>query len=66
MKRDNLLRRRIERFMAAGASRGAANVLASQVEIPEAEAVELLERGMPADRVLRLLTDRLRPRPPQA
>lgn len=66
MARDNLLRRRIERFIAAGAPRGAAVVLAAQVEIPEDEAAELLERGMPADRVLQLLSKRLAPRPPEA
>jgi hypothetical protein len=55
---DPLLGRRIERFVAAGAPRGAAIILAAQIEIPEDDAVELLECGVPARSVLELLLDR--------
>ena len=65
MARDNLLRRRIERFIAAGAPPAAATVLAAQVEIPEEEAIELLERGISAGRVLDLLHERVAAKPPK-
>lgn len=58
MSPENLLRRRIERFVAAGAPRKAAMVLAAQVEVAEDEAVELLGRGVSPQHVLELLLER--------
>lgn len=50
-----LLRRRLHSFVEAGAAPCAALVLAAQVEVPEEEAVELLEQGFTLDLTLRLL-----------
>ena len=50
-----LLRRRLNRFVGAGATPCAALVLAAQVEIPEEEAVSFLEFGFSVDLTLRLL-----------
>lgn len=50
-----LLRRRLRLFTDAGVPPCAALLLAAQVEIPEASALELLERGLSADLTLRLL-----------
>jgi hypothetical protein len=52
---DRLLRRRLNRFVNAGAAPCAALVLAAQVEIPEEEAVRFLEFGFSVDTTLRLL-----------
>jgi len=50
-----LLRHRLNLFVDAGATPCAALVLAAQVEIPEEEAVCLLESGFSVDLTLRLL-----------
>jgi hypothetical protein len=50
-----LLLRRLRLFIGAGAAPGGALLLASQVEIPEEAAVQLLHRGLSADLTLRLL-----------
>jgi hypothetical protein len=50
-----LLLRRLRLFLGAGAAPGGALLLASQVEIPEQAAIELLRRGLSADLTLRLL-----------
>lgn len=50
-----LLRRRLRLFVDAGASPSSALLLAAQVEIPEEEALQLLERGLSGDLALRLL-----------
>ena len=50
-----LLRRRLHLFLDAGASPCGALVLAAQVEVPEEEAVRLLQQGLSVDLTLRLL-----------
>ena len=50
-----LLRSRLSTFMEAGAEPCAALLLAAQVEVPEEEAVELLEHGFSVGLTLRLL-----------
>jgi len=50
-----LLRRRLHLFLDAGAQPCAALMLAAQVEVPEDQAVALLEQGFTVDLTLRLL-----------
>ena len=50
-----LLRRRLNLFLDAGAQPCAALVLAAQVEVPEEQAVQMLEQGFSVDLTLRLL-----------
>jgi hypothetical protein len=50
-----LLLRRLRLFLGAGAAPCGALLLASQVEVAEDAAVELLQKGLSADLTLRLL-----------
>jgi hypothetical protein len=50
-----LLLYRLRLFLGAGAAPCGALLLASQVEVPEDAAVQLLEKGLSADLALRLL-----------
>lgn len=50
-----LLRTRLHRFLAAGASPSHALLLAAQVEIAEEDVVQLLDEGFSAVLTLRLL-----------
>jgi hypothetical protein len=50
-----LLLYRLRLFLRAGAAPCGALLLASQVEVPEDAAVQLLEKGLSADLALRLL-----------
>jgi hypothetical protein len=50
-----LLSRRMHLFLEAGAPACSALVLAAQVEVPEEEAVQLLQQGLSVDLTLRLL-----------
>jgi hypothetical protein len=52
-----LLRRRLNLFVDAGATPCAALLLAAQIEVPEHEAVQMLEQGFSVDLTLRLLYD---------
>ena len=52
---ERLLRHRLRLFLEAGAAPSGALILASQVAVPEDEAVQLLEQGLSADLTLRLL-----------
>jgi hypothetical protein len=49
-----LLLHRLRLFLRAGAAPSGALLLASQVEVPEDAAVQLLEKGLSADLTLRL------------
>jgi hypothetical protein len=50
-----LLLRRLRVFLKAGAAPGGALILASQIEVAEDAAVQLLQKGLSADLTLRLL-----------
>jgi hypothetical protein len=52
---EGLLLRRLRLFLRAGAAPGGALILASQIEVPEDAAVQLLQKGLSADLTLRLL-----------
>lgn len=52
---DEVLRWRFEVLMRAGSDAGSAMILASHTEVDLHAAAELLERGCPADTVLRIV-----------